>query len=465
MTISEIWDAIYNVIEEIWGIPLVILLIGFGLYISIRTGFFQFTGIKMWLKKTIGEMFKKDKQKDGGGQLSPLATISSVLAGTVGSGNIAGVATAIAVGGPGAIFWMILIALVGTMTKMCEVTLAVKFRNKAENGEYFGGPMYYMKKGINGKLGKILATTFAVILFVQVLASSCFVQANTFSSTASYTFKIPAIVSGIVIIISAFFIIKANKIEKIGNVCAKIVPVMVVLYIVSCLIIIISNIQEVPNAIGMIVKYAFAPAPAIGGFAGSSVRLALANGAARGVYSNEAGEGTSTPVHAAAITDHPAHQGMWGIFEVFFDTVIVCSLTALAILTSGAWTAGNLSGVQLTLSAFETVVPTPVVWVIAVSILFFTYTTYLGNYVKFRSSVEYLLGEKGCKYLKYLYLLLPILGVLLQVNLIWQISDVALGFLIIPNMIALIILSPKFLKTFKEYKEKLKKEEKEIKNT
>lgn len=451
------WSALYDITDFLWGTPLTVLMVGVGLYLSIRTGFFQITGIKTWWGKTIKEVFGKNKKEAGGeGQLKPFQALSTVLAGTVGSGNIAGVAAAIAIGGPGAVFWMWIIAIVGMMTKMVEVSLAVAFRKKGENGEFYGGPMHYMKQGL-GKFGVALAGIYAVALFIEVCTDACFVQVNTLASCVNDVFGVPMIITGIVVVVIAFIVVMLGGVNKVGDFCGKVVPPMIVVYIVACLAVIIANITKVPEAFGLIFKYAFAPAPAIGGFAGSTISLAIGKGAARGIFSNEAGMGTATTVHATAQTDNPVHQGMYGVLEVFIDTIVICTLTALTVLCSGVWSNGN-TGVALTFDGFETVFGMVGIVILCIAVVLFTYSSYLGFYVEFRTCIEYLFGEKSIKWLKYLFFLLPILSVTLEVEQVWDLADMAVGFIVIPNMIAIAALSPKFIKMFKEYTAQIKKE-------
>ena len=440
------FDKLVSVTEFLWGTPLMILMVGVGLYLSARTGFFQFTGVKTIWKKTVGELFGKENNTSatGDGTLNPFQALSTVLAGTVGSGNIAGVAAAIAVGGPGAVFWMWVIALVGMMTKMAEVTLSVAYREKGEDGEYYGGPMYYIKKGLGGGIGKFLGGFYAVALFVLVVTDACFVQTNTLATSAQDVFHIPLIVSGVVLVALSIFVIMRGGIKKIGSFCGKVVPPMCALYILGCLVVIIANIGNVPSAFGMIFKYAFAPAPAVGGFVGSTLSLAMGRGASRGIFSNEAGEGTAATVHATAQTDHPAHQGMYGILEVFIDTVVVCTLTG------GVWSSGE-TGVVLTFAAFRSVLGNVGTWVLCIAVILFTYSSYLGFFVEYRTSVGYLFGERSVKILQWFFFLPPIIAVTMPIEAIWSLADMAVGFIVIPNMIALLLLSNKFVALVKEY--------------
>jgi len=450
------WQALYNLTDFLWGTPLMILMVGVGLYLSIRSGFFQITGIRTWMKHTLGEVFsRKNSDNAADGELKPFQALCTVLAGTVGSGNIAGVAAAIAVGGPGAVFWMWLIAIVGMMTKMAEVTLAVAFRKKSPTGEYYGGPMHYMRTGL-GRIGAFLAGFYAIALFIEVLADACFVQTNTLATCVNDVFKVPLIVSGVVVAGLSAVVVMTGGVTKIGDFCSKMVPPMIIIYIVACVVTVCANITQIPAAFSMIFRYAFAPAPAARGFLGSTVSLAMGRGASRGIFSNEAGMGTATTVHATAKTDNPAHQGMYGILEVFIDTIIICTLTALSVLTTGVWNNGN-TGVVLTFDAFRSVWGIVGIVVLAIAVILFTYSSYIGFFVEFRTCVEYLFGEKSVKFLKWIFFALPVLSVTLKVEQVWDIADMAVGFIVIPNMIALVLLSPKFFEIFHGYLASLKK--------
>lgn len=428
-----------------------------GLYLTIGTGFFQIRRFGTVLKKTVGEVFQKENESTRGeGQLKPYQALSTVLAGTVGSGNIAGVAAAIAIGGPGAVFWMWVIALVGMMTKMAEVSLSVAYRKKGANGEYYGGPMHYIREGLGGGLGKFLGGFYAVALFVLVVTDACFVQTNTLATSAQETFGLPLLVSGIVLVAISIFIIVLGGVERIGDVCGKIVPPMCILYIIGSLGVILVNIGNVPGALKMIFQYAFAPMPAVGGFAGSTMALAMGRGASRGIFSNEVGEGTAATVHATAQTDHPIHQGMYGVLEVFIDTIIICTLTALSIITSGVWSSGS-TGAVLTLEAFRTVWGKWGTYILCIAIILFTYSSYLGFFVEYRTSTEYLFGEKAIKYLQWFFFVPPIIAVTMPIEAIWSLADMAVGFIVIPNMLAILLLSKKFFQLFHEYMDKMKK--------
>lgn len=448
---TAFWNKFNEITSILWGVPLTILVVGFGLYITIRTGFFQIIGIKIWWKKTAGELLSKanNRNDDLDGQLTPRQAISTALAGTVGSGNIAGVASAIAIGGPGSVFWMWVIAIVGMITKMCEVSLSVAFRKKGEDGEYYGGPMYYMKENL-GKFGVALAFIYGIAFFIDVIVNICLAQMNTLATCVNDVFKIPTIVIAVVLLIISVIIISFGGIKRIGRVCDAIVPFMIAVYIVACLGVVTTNIDRVPQAFELIIKYAFAPAPAVGGFVGSTISLTIARGTARGIYSNEAGLGIAGSIHATAKTDNPIHQGMFGIYEVFIDTIIVCTLTALTIICSGVWSNGA-TGVVLTFDGFRTVWGNIGTYILCLAVFMFCYSSYIGCYIEYRTSISYLFGEKAVKYLKFLYFIFPIIAVMLDVEQVWSLADLSVGFLVIPNIIALMLLSPKFIKMFKSY--------------
>lgn len=450
------WDKLCDIMNFFWGTPLMIFMVGIGLYLTIRTGFFQIRGAGVWIKHTLGDLFVKKEAGEASqdGELKPFQALSTVLAGTIGSGVIAGVSAAIAIGGPGAVLWMWIIAAVGMMIKMAEVTLAVAYRKKSDSGEYFGGPMHYMSKGL-GAPGKILAGIYAVALFVLVLADACFVQTNTLAVCVNDVFRVPLLLTGFIVVAISMVVILRGGVKKIGDFCGKMVPPMILIYIVACLVVIIFNANKIPGAFQMIFRYAFAPAPAAGGFAGATISMTIARGASRGIFANEAGMGTASTVHATAQTDHPAHQGMYGILEVFIDSFIICTMTSLTVICSGVWSNGN-TGVVLTFDAFRSVWGQFGIMILCMAVVLFAYSSYLGFFVEFRACVEYLFGGKMVKFLQWIYFALPILAVTLEVEQVWDIADMAVGFIVVPNMIAILLLSPRFISLFKDYIRQLK---------
>lgn len=441
-------EAIVAAVEFVWGVPLMALMVGVGLYLTMKVHFFQLTHARYICRNTLGYVGKESAKSSEEGNISPVQAISVVLAGTVGSGNIAGVASAIAVGGPGAVFWMWCIAFVGMITKMAEVALAVRFRKVGENGNFYGGPMHYIRDGL-GEKWQWLAGTYAVALLILVVTDATFVQPNTLATTAQNVFGIPLLVSGVVTILVSMAIILGG-IRRIGEVCEKFIPAMILLFLVGALGVIVMNFKNIPAAFAMIFKYAFAPAPAMGGFLGATVMGAMSRGASRGIFSNEAGMGTATTVHATSRTDHPIRQGMWGIIEVFIDTVLICTLVALCILVSGVWNNGE-TGANLTFAAFRTTWGDWGLYILGIAVILFTYSSYLGFYIEYRTTINYLFGEKIEKYLTFFYFIPPLISVILPIEAVWTMADMATGFLVIPNMIALVLLSGVFISLFKEF--------------
>jgi AGCS family alanine or glycine:cation symporter len=437
-----------------------VFMVGIGLYLTIRVGFFHFTHIRYIYRHTIGAMFGKNKKSLDGleGNMTPFQAISAVLSGTVGSGNIAGVASAIAIGGPGSVFWMWVISFFGMITKMVEVTLSVHFREKEENGDFHGGPMYYIKKGL-GKNWSWLAFLYAIALLILVITDATFVQPNTMATAINTTFGVPAWICGAVAAV-ILLVVCIGGISRVGQFCGLIAPAMCVVYIVGALGVVLANLSQIPAVFGMIFTYAFSPAPVIGGFTGSAVSMAMSRGASRGIFSNEAGLGTATTVHATAKTDHPVRQGMWGIVEVFIDTIIVCNLTAFSILVSNVWTTAAdaegsiLTGAPLTFAAFQSVWGNAGMYIVCVSVALFTFSSTLGWFVEFKTAMTYIFGEKLFKYLRFIYFIPPVIGAVMEIEVIWTMADMATGFLVVPNMVALALLSPLFVKLFKEFKEK-----------
>lgn len=431
-------DKLVSIMDFIWGIPLTIFIVVSGIYFSCRIGFIQITKVKTILKNTFGKIKKNNSYK----------TITSVLGGTVGSGNIAGIATAIAVGGPGAIFWMWIVALFSMATKLVEVTLAVK-NQKKDGDNKMGGAMYYIKT-INGKLGKILAGIYSVALLIYVLCDSGFVQINTVSTSIEDTFKIAPLYIGLSLALISLIIIKGG-LKRVSNVLEKSVPIMCILYILFSLVVILINIKNIPLSIYKIFKYAFKPAPVVGGFAGATIVSAISKGASRGIFANEAGTGTSTTVHAT--TDNkPLEQGLWGIVEVGIVSFVMCTITALLVMTTGAWTTG-LDGAPMVINAFSGIYGSLGKYILCIMICLFAYTTYIGFYYEYTTCIRYIFKDKIAKYLKWCYLVPLLIAVFLPIEFIWTMADMSVGFIIIPNILALIILSKQFKKIFKEEKE------------
>lgn len=436
----------------LWGTPTLVLLFAAGLLFSVKTQFFQIRKLGYILKNTLGKVFKKEENTNEG-VMTPFQAVSTALAGTVGTANMAGVAAAIVIGGPGAVFWMWVIAIFGMMTKMVEVTLAVHYRNKGEDGSFFGGPMYYIEKGL-GQKWKPMAMFFSFMMMIGAMGTAVFVQPHTMSTTMNSIFNIPPVVTVVsVVALCAFVIIGGFK--SIGQFCEKITPMMCIIYIVAALGILIVNVARIPEAFMMIFKYAFMPMPAVGGFAGSTLAMALRRGVARGTFSNEAGMGSAPMVHATAKTDHPISQGLYGAFEVFVDTILVCTATALVILTSGTeiWASG-LDGIDLTIAAFSNVYGGFGKGIVGIGVLLFALSTMIGFYVEFETSVTYLFGTKYIKFFKILYLIPPFLTLGKTTQMIWTIVDISVAIVVIPNIIALLMLNKVFIDLYKDYDKK-----------
>ena len=451
------WEKIYDFFDTLWGYPMLILLVGGGLYYGIRTGFFQIRCLPLIFRKTFGEMFRKDKDDSKlEGTLTPFQALSTVLAGTVGAGNIAGVATAIAVGGPGALFWMWVTAIFGMMTKLAEVSLSIRYRKRGKDGEFYGGPMHYIRNGL-GKKWAWLAAIYSVALILLVLTDASFVQVNTAAEALRSSFQIPNYVTGIVIAVVSLAVVLSGT-KSIGRFCGAVVPPMCALYIIACLVVIFTHLGNIGGAFGMVFTYAFRPMSAVGGFAGSAIMLTMTKGGFRGIFSNEAGEGTAATVHAQAKTAHLAHQGFYGVTEVFIDTIVICTLTGIALLSCGGdlWNmvgedGGMLEGVALTFEAFRQTFGNVGVWVMGVCVFLFTYSSYLGFFVEFRTSLEYVFHEKAVRYLKWIFFIIPLFSAWLEVSVIWDLADIVVGFIFIPNMVAILALSPQVLQMLKEY--------------
>lgn len=456
-----------KIVDLLWGPPLLILMTVTGLYFTVRSGFFQFAKFGHVMKKTFGSMLiKEDKNKDvdtSEGLLSSFEAISVAIGGSVGVANIGGVSTAIAVGGPGAVFWMWMSALMGMVLKMVEATLAVYYRSRDEKGIPFGGPTYYMEKGLGEERGfkawGVLAFIFGAGIFSTFFLT---LQNYTVSEAVGNTFGINLIVISVIYVISVYLII-GGGIPSLGRAAAKIVPLMCLFYVIGGLIIILKNITELPLAFKLIFEGAFTGTAAVGGFAGVGTTQALRLGMARAVYSNEAGWGTSPMIHATARVKHPVEQGLWGVFEVFVDTIIVCSITALVVIMTGQWSSG-LDGATLALSAFELGLGKIGRVIIAVSIFLLGLSTTTGWYAYYEVLLRHLFGDKSKikdKILNIYRWAYPIPGMLLVIlavmgelpgATVWLIADFSSAVPTFVNVFAILVLSPVFFKLVKDYK-------------
>ena len=442
----------------IWGVPAMVCIFGVGLYLSIRTGFLQIRTFPYAIRTTLGRIFRKRSASDGA--ITPFQAVCTALAATVGTGNIAGVAGAIAIGGPGAIFWMWVSALFGMCTKFAEVTLAVHFREINANGELVGGPMYYIKNGL-GKKWNWLAYLFAAFGVLTVFGTGNATQVNTIttainSALLNYNIISESAVStsnliiGIVIAILIAMILLGG-IKRIGQVTEKLVPFMALLYILLGLGVILLNIQNVPSVFVSIFKGAFQPSAVTGGIIGSMF-LSIKKGVSRGIFSNEAGLGTGSIAHACADTKKPVKQGMFGIFEVFTDTIVICTLTALVILCSSVpITYGEAAGAELTILGFTSTYGNWVSIFTAVAMCCFAFSTALGWGLYGARCIEFLFSEKVIKPFMVVYALVAILGATANLGLMWNIAETFNGLMAIPNLIALFLLSGTVVRLTKEY--------------
>ena len=454
-TIETINTAVNNFI---WGVPAMVCIFGVGLYLSIRTGFLQIRKFPYAIRTTLGRIFRKRDASDGA--ITPFQAVCTALAATVGTGNIAGVAGAIAIGGPGAIFWMWVSAIFGMCTKFAEVTLAVHYREINANGELVGGPMYYIKNGL-GKKWNWLAYLFAAFGVLTVFGTGNATQVNTITTAINSALLNYNVISenavstsnliiGIVIAILIAMILLGG-IKRIGQVTEKLVPFMALLYILLGLGVILLNIQNIPSVFASIFRGAFQPSAVTGGIIGSMF-LSLKKGVSRGIFSNEAGLGTGSIAHACADTKKPVKQGMFGIFEVFTDTIVICTLTALVILCSGVPIVyGEAAGAELTISGFTSTYGSWVSIFTAVAMCCFAFSTALGWGLYGARCIEFLFSEKVINPFMVVYSLVAILGATANLGLMWNIAETFNGLMAIPNLIALFLLSGTVIKLTKEY--------------
>lgn len=446
---SEKIASINSVVNSfIWGVPAMLCIIGVGILLTVRTRCIQVRKFGVAMKNTIGKIFDKTQARDG--SMSPFQAVCTALAGTVGTGNIAGVAGAIALGGPGAIFWMWCSAFLGMCTKFSEVTLAIHFREKNKNGEYVGGPMYYIKNGL-AKKWHFLAVFYAVFGVLTVFGTGNATQVNTIVSsvnTALMNFNILKgepnsnvnLIFGI-FIAALVAMVLLGGIKRIGQVSEKLVPFMAVLYVILALGVIILNIQRVPEIFAQIVSGAFTPRAATGGIIGSMF-LSMKKGVSRGIFSNEAGLGTGSIAHACADTDNAVHQGMFGIFEVFMDTIVICTLTGLVILLAAPNISyGQAAGAELTISGFTATYGGWVSILTAIAMCCFAFSTIIGWGLYGSRCIEFLGGEKFVRPFLVVYSFVSIVGATMNLGLLWDISDTFNGLMAVPNLIALLMLS------------------------
>ena len=468
-TVTKVNDCLNGFI---WGPVMLVFFLLVGLMFTLRTGVFQITHIKQWLDVTFLSLFKKGNKKilrtDDKHSISQFQSLCTALAATIGVGNISGVAVALVMGGPGAIFWMWLSAFLGMMTNYAENTLGIKYRYRNEKGNWIGGAMIYIEKGLGWKW---LAVIFSVFCALASFGIGNISQGNEIANGLKNSFGIPNWVTALFIMLFVGLVI-VGGIKRIASVTEKVVPFMAITYIIGALVVIFSNVTEVPAAFGAIFSNAFRFKSMGGGVAGFTIMVAMKRGISRGVFSNEAGLGSSVMVHSASDVKEPVIQGMWGIFEVFADTIVVCTMTALTILTSGVYNldayeacavngtelaeAGLLSGVALTSSAFETVFGSFGNKFISIAVMLFAFSTILGWSYYGERAIEYLFGVKAIPIYKVFFLVVIFIGCRISLDLVVNISDTFNGFMALPNLIAITLLSGQVVQMTKDYIKRVK---------
>jgi AGCS family alanine or glycine:cation symporter len=429
----------------IWGVPMLVLMLGTGFCLSIRLKGVIYTRFGTVMQNTLKTIFKKRPHLEEG-TITPFQAVCTALAATVGIGNIVGIAVAISLGGPGAIFWMWVCAILGMVTKFCEVTLAVAYREKNKLGYYVGGPMYYISKGLGWNKLAFLFSIFAVVASFGV---GNMVQANAVSGGLVSAFHIPTYVTGVVLAFLVALVI-IGGIKRIATVAEKLIPFMATLYIGAAIVVLIINARMIPAAFQMIITDAFTGTAAVGGFAGSTMLYAARIGVARGVFTNEAGLGSAPIAHASANTDHPARQGCWGAFEVFFDTIVMCTITALVIITSGLWSDETLHGTQIPLTAFHNAIPYGE-YIVSLGIVLFAFATIIAWYYYAEKALEYVAGVKAIKLYRILFVILVFVGCVSTIDVVWELADLFNGLMAIPNLIALLALGSTIVKLANDF--------------
>ncbi|HEL1542143.1 TPA: sodium:alanine symporter family protein [Streptococcus suis] len=437
-------ELMQNINNFVWGPPLLLLLVGTGVYLTLRLGVFQIGKLPTAFRL----IFSSDQS--GQGDVSSFAALCTALAATVGTGNIVGVATAITTGGPGALFWMWVAAFFGMATKYAEGFLAIKYRTKDANGQAAGGPMHYITLGM-GKNWKPLAVFFAISgVLVALLGIGTFSQVNSITASLETSFGLtPQLVSIVTAISIAFFIF--GGIEKISDVSTKVVPFMAILYILASITVLAVHWDQLLPTLALVFKSAFTPAAAMGGFVGATVKEAIQRGIARGVFSNESGLGSAPIAAAAAKSDNPVEQGLISMTGTFIDTLIICSLTGLSILVTNQWTTEGLAGAPLTQAAFATVFGNTGSIALTISLVLFAFTTILGWSYYGERCIEFLFGTKSILPYRLLFVAMVALGGFLKLDLIWTIADIVNGLMALPNLIALLALSPVIIKETRQY--------------
>ncbi len=433
----------------VWGLPLIILLLGTGIYLTVRLKGIQFTK----LFHSLYLAFVKRKEKDyAEGDISHFEALMTALSATVGTGNIAGVATAIIAGGPGALFWMWITGLFGMATKYSEAVLAVHYRVVDENGQMAGGPMYYLKNGLKSP---VLAFLFALFTSIAAFGIGNMVQSNSVADAVKSSFGVPVYITGIVLAIATAIVILGG-IKSIGKVTSFLVPFMIVVYMGAAIVVIVLNFEKIPEVFNLIITSAFSGHAAIGGFAGATVREAIRFGVARGIFSNESGLGSSPIAAAAAQTKHPVTQALVSMTQTFIDTIVVCSMTGFVIIVTDSWKLKGVNGASLTSVAFSNALGEKTgSFVVALGLILFAYSTILGWSYYGEKAIEYILGVKAIKPYRFAFVVVVLVGSILKIDVVWTLADIFNGLMAIPNLIGLLGLSGVIVKvTFDYFKSK-----------
>lgn len=455
--INAVNGALSFTYDNILSIAMMILLISAGIFLTVRTRFFQFRRFGYVFKNTLGQLFNKNLHQQDSGSVSPFQAVTTALAGTIGTGSIAGVATALVLGGPGAVFWMWVSALFGMVTKYSEIVLALRFREKNESGAYIGGPMYYIKNGLGLKW---LAAIFAAFAMIACIGTGNATQSNSISSVLDMNFSIAPWITGLILTVIVGVVI-IGGVKRIATVNEKLVPVMAVFFILACIVAIAFNIQKVPAAFALIFKEAFNFKSAFGGVAGYGILSAMRYGVGRGIFTNEAGLGSAPIAHSASSTKEPVKQGLWGVFEVFITTIIICTMSAIVILTSGiysgAFSAGvapDVTGAALSSAAFNEAIPFVGGIGIAIATIFFSLSTMLGWAYYGEVSVGYLFknhSKLAITIYRVIYVAFVFIGAVAEIGTVWLVADCFNALMALPNLVALIGLSGLVVKITREH--------------
>jgi AGCS family alanine or glycine:cation symporter len=447
VTFAELVKIVDNFV---WGVPLLVLLVGTGLFLTLRLRFLSFRKLPLALKM----VFTRSESKGEAGDITHFQALMTALAATIGTGNIVGVATAVFAGGPGAVFWMWVTALVGMATKYGEAVLAVKYRIVDDKGEMAGGPMYYLERGLKMKW---LGVLFAVFGAIAAFGIGNMVQSNSVAGALKDTFNLPLPMAGIILALCVG-VVTLGGIKSIGRVSEWVVPIMAVIYVAGALVILLINVKAIPSALGLIFESAFTGHAAVGGFLGATIKQAIQMGVARGVFSNESGLGSAPIAAAAAKTDYPVRQALVSMTGTFLDTIIVCSMTGLVLVVTGAWASGK-EGVEMTRLAFGSGLPGD--WggfIVSFGIIFFAYSTILGWSYYGEKCMEYLFGLKLILPYRILFVIIVFIGSIMKLDLVWGIADIMNGLMAVPNLIGLLGLSGVIVAETKLFFDKISQE-------